>query len=50
MKVTTLSGISTFSMLMLDDWAYDPGWITLTLAHFAIMALVVTVVRPLREA
>ena len=50
-KVTALSGISTFAMLMVHEWSpYDTSWVTLTLAHFGIMAIVVTVVRPLREA
>ncbi len=49
-KATALSGISTFFMLTVDDWApYGTGWIRLTLVHFAIMVLVITVIRPLRE-
>ena len=48
-KVTALSGISTFAMLMVDHWSYDTDWLTRTLFHLAIMTLVVTVVRPLRE-
>lgn len=49
-KVTALSGISTFAMLMLDEWThYDESWITLTLMHFAIMIGMVTIIRPLRN-
>jgi hypothetical protein len=50
LKVTMLSGISTFAMLMVVSWApYNASWIPLTLAHLAIMALVIIVIRPLRQ-
>lgn len=50
-KTTALSGISTFFMLMLENWVpYDTGWIPQTSAFLAMMALTVMFFRPFRES
>lgn len=48
-KTTTLSGISTFSMLMLEDWDFGAHWTVLTLMQLLIVGGVVLICRPLRE-
>jgi hypothetical protein len=49
-KVTLLSGLSTFSMRILQTWPdYGVGWLSLTLAQLLIVGLILLVFRPLRE-
>jgi hypothetical protein len=48
-KVTGLSALSTLSMNVLEDWADDEGWITLTLYQALIVTLLLVIVRALRQ-
>lgn len=49
-KVTALSCLSTLSMNILEDWPDEASWVSLTIYQALILALLLAIIPPLRQA